>query len=192
MKYGIIRGNGEIMVKRDFVKHILLLLLLVLGILGLRVWFFEPVTITKEDSNHYLHENDSIIAFKNATIEHGDFILYNHDGQQYVSRVIAMSGETVTYMDDVLYRNDIIVTENYLKTPHSQESYTDDFTLETLTNGKYNVIPEGHYLVLNDVRTNQQDSRSFGLISSEDIVGRLTFRISPLSEFGFIKTGLVQ
>ncbi|MCK3923887.1 signal peptidase I [Streptococcus suis] len=180
------------MVKRDFVKHILLLLLLVLGILGLRVWFFEPVTITKEDSNHYLHENDSIIAFKNATIEHGDFILYNHDGQQYVSRVIAMSGETVTYMDDVLYRNDIIVTENYLKTPHSQESYTDDFTLETLTNGKYNVIPEGHYLVLNDVRTNQQDSRSFGLISSEDIVGRLTFRISPLSEFGFIKTGLVQ
>ncbi|MFX3864275.1 S26 family signal peptidase, partial [Streptococcus suis] len=50
----------------------------------------------------------------------------------------------------------------------------------------------GHYLVLNDVRTNQQDSRSFGLIYSEAIVGRLTFRISQLSEFGFIKTGLVQ
>ncbi len=32
-----------------------------------------------------------------------------------MSRVIALENETVTYMDDVLYRNDIIVTENYLK-----------------------------------------------------------------------------
>ena len=47
------------MVKRDFVKHIVLLLLLLTGIIGLRVWFFEPVTNTKDESNTYLHENDS-------------------------------------------------------------------------------------------------------------------------------------
>ncbi|HEM5153622.1 TPA: signal peptidase I [Streptococcus suis] len=180
------------MVKRDLVKQISLLILLILGLIGLRVWFFEPVTITSQMANEYMKEGDFIVTVRNANLTHGDFILYKHDGKEYVSRVIALENETVTYMDDVLYRNDIIVTENYLKTPHSQESYTDDFTLETLTSGKYNVIPEGHYLVLNDVRTNQQDSRSFGLISSEAIVGRLTFRISPLSEFGFIKTGLVQ
>ncbi|MBM7153643.1 signal peptidase I [Streptococcus suis] len=180
------------MVKRDLIKQISLLVLLILGIIGLRFWLLEPVTITPEMANSYLKENDFIMTVRNVRPIHGDFILYNHEGKEYVSRVIALENETVIYMDDVLYRNDIIVTENYLKTPHSQESYTDDFTLETLTNGKYNVIPEGHYLVLNDVRTNQQDSRSFGLISSEAIVGRLTFRISPLSEFGFIKTGLVQ
>ncbi|MEG3312844.1 signal peptidase I [Streptococcus parasuis] len=180
------------MVKRDFVKHIVLLLLLLTGIIGLRVWFFEPVTITKEDSNHYLHENDSIIAFKNATIEHGDFILYNHDGQQYVSRVIAMSDETVTYMDDVLYRNEVVVDETYLKTPQFQEYYTEDLTIATITNGEYQVIPKDYFLVLNDNRTNKKDSRSFGLISRKEIVGRLTFRISPLSNFGFIETGLVS
>ncbi|MFX3795642.1 S26 family signal peptidase, partial [Streptococcus suis] len=69
----------------------------------------------------------------------GDFILYNHEGKEYVSRVIALENETVTYMDDVIYRNDIIITENYLKTHHSQESYTYDFKLETLTNGNYKV-----------------------------------------------------
>lgn len=108
------------MVKRDFVKHIVLLLLLLTGIIGLRVWFFEPVTITKDESNTYLHENDSIIAFKNATIEHGDFILYEIDGHEYVSRVIAMTNERVTYMDDVLYRNDVVVDETYLDAPQFQ------------------------------------------------------------------------
>ncbi|WP_238599015.1 S26 family signal peptidase, partial [Streptococcus suis] len=90
-----------------------------------------PVTITPEMANSYLKENDFIMTVRNVRPIHGDFILYNHEGKEYVSRVIALENETVTYMDDVLYRNDIIVTENYLKTPHSQESYTDDFTLET-------------------------------------------------------------
>ena len=31
-----------------------------------------------------------------------------------------------------------------------------------------------------------------GLIPKKNVIGRLTFRISPLSDFGFIKTGLVN
>ena len=124
------------MVKRDFVKHIVLLLLLLTGIIGLRVWFFEPVTITKDESNTYLHENDSIIAF--------------------------------------------------------QEYYTEDLTVATITDGKLQVIPRDYFLVLNDNRTNKNDSRTFGLIPKKNVIGRLTFRVSPLSDFGFIKTGLVN
>lgn len=180
------------MVKRDFVKHIVLLLLLLTGIIGLRVWFFEPVTITKDESNTYLHENDSIIAFKNATIEHGDFILYEIDGHEYVSRVVAMTNERVTYMDDVLYRNDVVVDETYLDAPQFQEYYTEDLTVATITDGKLQVIPRDYFLVLNDNRTNKDDSRTFGLIPKKNVIGRLTFRISPLSDFGFIKTGLVN
>ncbi|WP_156018128.1 signal peptidase I [Streptococcus ruminantium] len=180
------------MVKRDLIKQVSLFILLILGIIGLRLWLFEPVTITAEMANNYLKKNDFIVTARNVRLHHGDFILYKHEGKEYVSRVIAIENESVTYMDDVLYRNNMIVPENYLKTPHSQESYTEDFTLGTLTGGKYDVIPKGQYLVLNDVRTNRKDSRSFGLIAGKDIIGRLTFRVSPLSEFGFIKTGLVR
>ncbi|HEM3725972.1 TPA: signal peptidase I [Streptococcus suis] len=180
------------MVKRDLVKQLSLLILLIVGLIGLRVWFFEPVTITSQMANEYMKEGDFIVTVRNADLTHGDFVLYQHEGTEYVSRIIALENETVTYMDDVLYRNDVIVAENYLQTPHSQESYTDDFTLATLTAGQHTAIPKKHYLVLNDVRTNREDSRSFGLIAEKDIIGRLTFRLSPLSEFGFIKTGLVQ
>ncbi|HFR3537561.1 TPA: signal peptidase I [Streptococcus suis] len=180
------------MVKRDLVKQISLVILLILGLIGLRVWFFEPVTITSQMANDYIKEGDFIVTVRKADLTHGDFVLYKHEGKEYVSRIIAIEDETVTYMDDVLYKNDVIVSENYLHTPSSQESYTEDFNLTTLTGGQHISIPKKHYLVLNDVRTNRQDSRSFGLIAEKHIIGRLTFRLSPLSEFGFIKTGLVQ
>lgn len=180
------------MVKRDLVKQISLLILLILGLIGLRVWFFEPVTITSQMANDYIKEGDFIVTVRKADLTHGDFVLYRHEGREYVSRIIAREDETVTYMDDVLYRDNVIVTESYLKAPHTQESYTDDFSIATLTNGQFESIPKDYILVLNDNRTNHQDSRSFGLIAENDIIGRLTFRISPLKEFGFIKTGLVQ
>lgn len=180
------------MVKRDLVKQISLLILLILGLIGLRVWFFEPVTINSQMANEYIKEGDFIVTVRKADLTHGDFVLYRHEGKEYVSRIIAIEDETVTYMDDVLYRDNVIVTESYLKAPHTQESYTDDFSIATLTNGQYESIPKDYFLVLNDNRTNHLDSRSFGLIAEKDIIGRLTFRLSPLKEFGFIKTGLVQ
>ncbi|HEM6308630.1 TPA: signal peptidase I [Streptococcus suis] len=180
------------MVKRDLVKQISLVILLIFGLIGLRVWFFEPVTITSQMANDYIKEGDFIVTVRKADLTHGDFVLYRHEGREYVSRIIAIEDETVTYMDDVLYRDNVIVTESYLKAPHTQESYTDDFSIATLTNGQFESIPKDYILVLNDNRTNHQDSRSFGLIAENDIIGRLTFRISPLKEFGFIKTGLVQ
>lgn len=180
------------MVKRDLVKQISLVILLILGLIGLRVWFFEPVTITSQMANDYVKEGDFIVTVRKAKLTYGDFILYKHDGKEYVSRVIAVTDETVTYMDDVLYRDNVIVTESYLKAPHTQESYTEDFTIATLTDGQFESVPKDFILVLNDNRTNHQDSRSFGLIAEKDVIGRLTFRLSPLREFGFIKTGLVQ
>lgn len=180
------------MVKRDLVKQISLLILLILGLIGLRVWFFEPVTINSQMANDYIKEGDFIVTVRKADLTYGDFVLYRHEGKEYVSRVIAMDNETVTYMDDVLYRDNLIVTESYLNKPHAQESYTEDFTIATLTNGQFESIPKDYILVLNDNRTNHQDSRSFGLIAEKDVIGRLTFRLSPLKEFGFIKTGLVQ
>lgn len=180
------------MVKRDFIKNVILIVLLFLQGFVLYTWVIGHVSITSDMQNSYLHEADWVTFVRNARLNHGDFILYRHEGKEYVSRVIALEDEKVTYMDDVLYRDEMIVPEKYLNLPDSQETYTDDFTLETLTDGAYDQIPKGHYLVLNDVRTNRQDSRRFGLIPQKEVIGRLTLRVLPLDDFGFIETGLAQ
>ena len=47
-------------------------------------------------------------------------------------------------------------------------------------------IPDGKYLVLGDNRPISKDSRYIGLIDEEDIVGKATIRIWPLSSLGSI------
>ncbi|HFH9837638.1 TPA: signal peptidase I [Streptococcus suis] len=178
------------MVKRDFIKNIILTVSLILGLVALRYYVFEPVQITTGMSNNYLKQNDVILAIKGAEINYGDFVLYQIDNKEYVGRVIAKSGDTVTYMDDVFYRNNEIVEETYIEVAGHLEYYTEDFTISSLTNGQTDKVSKDSYLILNDTRTNLEDSRSFGLIQASQIVGRLTFRISPLREFGFIDTGL--
>lgn len=180
------------MVKRDLIKHIILAISLILGLVALRFYLFEPVQITTDMSNNYLKENDIILAMKGTEVNYGDFVLYRVANKEYVGRIIAKSGDTVTYMDDVFYRNNEIVEESYIEVAGQVEYYTEDFSITSLTNGQTDTVTENAYLILNDNRTNQEDSRTFGLIPAEQVIGRLTFRVSPLSEFGFIDTGLAQ
>ncbi|MFX3822762.1 hypothetical protein ACJBRL_10340 [Streptococcus suis] len=53
------------------------------------------------------------MTVRNVRPINGYFILYNHEGKEYVIRVIALENDTVTDMDEDNYRNDIIVKENY-------------------------------------------------------------------------------
>ena len=61
-------------------------------------------------------------------------------------------------------------------------------SIETLTDNKETKIPKGSYLVLNDDRQNTNDSRKFGLIKAKQIRGVVTFKLWPLSQFGFLTT----
>lgn len=180
------------MVKRDLFRHIALILVFVVGVIVLRVWIFEPVRINEQMENQYLAKDEMIVATKNAELTYGDFVLYKVKNKEYVGRVIAMKGDSVTYMDDVLYRNEEIVHEDYLSKKSVAEYYTQDMTIASLTDDAHVTIPKKNYLILNDDRTDMRDSREFGLIAEKQIVGRLTFRISPLGKFGFIETGLAQ
>lgn len=180
------------MVKRDLFRIIGLFVLFVLAIVALRVWVFEPVTINEQMANQYLAEKDVIIADRNKEIQYGNFVLYTVDKKEYVGRVIAMEGDSVTYLYDVLYRNNEIVPEIYLEIKGQEEYYTEDMTIATLTEDAHTVVPKDSFLILNDKRTDTRDSRQFGLITKQQIVGPLTFRLLPFSQFGFIDNGLAQ
>lgn len=182
------------MVRRDLYTYIGLFLFLILGWMALRIWVLEPVTITSEMANDYLKKDEVIMAVKGVELTYADFVVYEANGKDHVGRVIGMPGDTVTFMDDVLYRNNNIISESYLDKiayPH-QEYYTEDLDIETITKGKSNKVDKDSYFILNDLRTNKKDSRTFGLISKKQIKGRLTFRVLPIKRFGYIENGLTQ
>ncbi|MHC5924217.1 signal peptidase I, partial [Streptococcus pyogenes] len=60
------------MVKRDLYNYLGLALVVILSVIALRVWVYEPVSINEQMANQYLTKNDLIIADRNKQIEYGD------------------------------------------------------------------------------------------------------------------------
>ncbi|MDJ0767822.1 MAG: signal peptidase I [Ilumatobacter sp.] len=120
-----------------------------------------------------LHAGERIVINKLAGDPSlGDVIVHRvvtpggrrHD---YVKRVVAVGGDTVSYLDCVLHRNGSAVDEPYVL--DALGSCGGD--LDEL------VVPDGHVTVLGDNRADSVDSRVYGPIPNADVAGTLWFRL---------------
>ena len=182
------------MVKRDFIRNIIIALIAIFVLVLLRVFVFSTFRVHDDAVNSYLSNGDVVVVNRNRQPQYKDFVVYEEDGTFYISRVIATPGQTATVMDDILYIDNVAKEEPYISqmkskytaSSDSQMPFTSDFSIETLTDNKETQIPKGSYLVLNDDRQNTNDSRKFGLIKAKQIRGVVTFKLWPLSQLGFL------
>ena len=94
--------------------------------------------------------------------------------EEYIKRVVALPGETVEGR-----RGDVYVDGRRLVEPYLPASTTtSDFGPET--------IGERELWVLGDNRTNSGDSRVFGPIEMDTVVGRATHRVWPPTRTAFL------
>jgi signal peptidase I len=125
-------------------------------------------------------------------IRHGDIIVFRwpvHPEQHFVKRVIGTPGDRIHMVNGTVFVNGTQVTENYAV--HKQlnhDSFRDDFPsrrasspnvtsswwaeIPSLTRQRDLLVPEGHYFVLGDNRDESLDSRYWGLVPRENIVGK--------------------
>ncbi|MBM7646842.1 signal peptidase I [Scopulibacillus daqui] len=110
-------------------------------------------------------------------------IFHATKNEDYVKRVIGLPGDKIAYKNDTLYVNDKPVKEPYLDKYKSElitGNLTQDFTLQGLTG--HTRVPEGKVFVLGDNRRDSVDSRVFGFVDEDQIVGKVNLRYWPLSE----------
>ena len=131
-------------------------------------------------------------------IHHGDIIVFLHPDPEYagtyvVKRVIGIPGDRIHLVNGVVYRNGEALTEPYVN--HDQDrpdAYRNNFpavppseeyeispdwlTYEPthVENGEL-VVPPGMYFGMGDNRGNSLDSRYWGFIPRENIIGRPLF-----------------
>lgn len=171
----------------SWVKSILIAIIIVFIC---RHFLFSPSIVYGESMEPTFANNDRIIVSKISEIERFDIIVFDApDGEDYyIKRVIGIPGDSIVMKDDVLYINGIAYDEPYLQ--HQKDEmfsgrFTGDFTLEQLTGER--TVPEDSYFVLGDNRMHSKDSRVFGFISKDAVIGEVKFRFYPFSGFGFIK-----
>ncbi len=117
----------------------------------------------------------------------GDVVVLNppgNDSIDYVKRVIGLPGDIIKIYDCKVY-----VSRDGLKY-ELQEGYLAQGTCTlggpVLQDGRAFKVESGQYLVLGDNRGHSADSRYFGLVDKNRIIGRVIFRFWPPNKLGFM------
>jgi signal peptidase I, bacterial type len=150
----------------------------------IRIFLFVSFSVDGLSMDPTLEDGDRVVVNKFiydlTDIEQDDVIVFNSgEDSAYVKRVMGVPGDTVEMIDRTVYLNGEPLQEDYVV--HQGESYMDNFTLSDL-GVEGDTIPEGHYLVLGDNRPISRDSRDFGLITEDAIIGEVQLRFWPLNE----------
>jgi len=127
------------------------------------------------------HDKDAVVVYKLAyrfgEIERGDVIVFPYplDPElDYIKRVIGLPGDRVRIDDNVVYVNDQPLEEPYTM---------------AATNGNFAEIgvPLGHVFVLGDNRNDSGDSRFWGTLPIDTIVGKAIFVYWPLDSISLVQ-----
>ncbi|WP_100329949.1 signal peptidase I [Bacillus xiapuensis] len=154
-----------------------------------REFIFTPVVVKGESMEPTFGNNHRVVVSKTSKIERFDMIVFKatDKNEQYIKRVIGLPGDRVEMKDDVLYVNGKPYEEPYVKRNNNMElsRVTGDFTLKELTGNEK--VPNGYFFVLGDNRLKSRDSRDFGFIAADSVIGEVKFQFYPLQELGMPK-----
>lgn len=140
-----------------------------LTVLALFFLCFQFVCIPSESMVPTYDVDDVLIVRKTQDVKRDKVVLFYHDTEEgqsiFIKRCVGLPGDTIAVHDGKLIRNGEVLDEPYLNEPYIYEEF------EEIT------VPEGMIFVMGDNRNNSYDSRWFGPVDIDDVLGRplLTF-----------------
>lgn len=115
--------------------------------------------------------------------QRGDIVVLNKphlsralDEPPLIKRIIGLPGETIEIRNQQVYINGVELNEPYIKEPCNQSHCAD---------AVYELKPN-EYFVMGDNRNNSSDSRGFGPITRDAIIGEALIRYWPPSDWGLV------
>ena len=127
-----------------------------------------------------LNEGDIVVSLKETGVQQGDLVAFYAGNKLLVKRCIAGPGQWV----DIDESGDVYVDGRQLDEPYLTEKALGECDLELPCQ-----VPDNRYFCMGDQRLTSVDSRStaVGCVSQEQIVGKVLFRVWPLSGFGWLR-----
>ncbi len=161
---------------REIIETVLLTVLVFVAI-NLAVRNYTVCGISMEPT---LHGQERIMVDKVPYMFHapsrGDVIVFippNDPSVYYVKRVIAIPGDVITVDDTTVKVNGVTLQEPYIDPKLQGNPYDaiDD-----------SVVPANDYFVMGDDRAHSSDSRDWGFVPRDNIIGRADLVYWPLKE----------
>lgn len=153
----------------------------VVGIVMIHVFVATIFIVDGPSMNPNLATNDIMLVNKISYLvskpTRGDIVVLKFPGdpekRKFVKRVIGLPGETVEIKKGKIYINSKLLIESYLD--------------ENIDSGKDQkvILASDQYFTCGDNRPNSNDSRFFGPVPKNYLIGRTRFILLPISRFGF-------
>ena len=146
-------------------------LLIIILMLVIRTFFVVPIKVNGPSMEPLLKNNQIMLlnktAYWNKPPQRFDLVVVKVDGVVIIKRIIGLPQETLSIRDEQLYINNQVIKQPFITTQ------TLDYELSS-------PIPKDRYFVMGDNRILSQDSRSFGVVGDEHIIGRVDLSFWPL------------
>lgn len=173
----------------DFISFIISILVAINFIV---MFIITPVTISGDSMQDTYNSDDKVFIWHFAySPMNDDVIIFDAESigfsnEFFIKRIVASPNDELSIVaidaeknGYKLYRNGIMIEESISKT--EWYNITGKLVIDTSDNF---FIPENKYLIMGDNRQSSFDGRSFGLITSDDILGKVIFRYYPFDKMG--------
>ena len=165
------------------------LLLALIVFVVVQLFIAQPYQVQQESMENTLMPDQYILVDKLTprfdSFHRGDIVVFNPPsgweqdptGTPYVKRIIGIGGDTVEIRDGSVFVNGEQLKEGYL--------FGNQPTQVPGSTSKWKLTAD-QFFVMGDHRQASQDSREFGPITKESIIGRAWLRYWPVNDFGVI------
>jgi signal peptidase I len=155
-------------------------------VIGLRVFVFQPFLVRGASMEPNFHDWDYLIvdeiSYRFRAPERGEVIVFqfpNDPSQRYIKRIIGLPGETIH-----IEQGEVTLYSAGEKIELNEQEYLESPT--TLGSVRV-VLGEGEYFVMGDNRQYSSDSRAWGVLPEDKIIGKTFIRVLPAKNFTVVK-----
>ncbi len=152
------------------------------------MFLFRPFEVNGESMHPNFLDREyvltNLVALRLGNPKLGDVVVFKappDPEKDYIKRVIGIAGDTVMIKDGDVYLNNQLLDENaYLKS--DVKTYPGAFLKE----GIVVTVPPGEYFVMGDNRSYSSDSREWGFVKQDELIGESFLVYWPVSDIRFV------
>ena len=154
----------------------------------IQTFIVQTYRVEGQSMDDTLHDGQHLLIDKLTprfdSYSRGDIVVLHPPDQEesstpYIKRVIGVEGDHVELRDDRVWVNGVELDETYTKDGSITEPESDEDSW---------VVDPGTVLVMGDNREHSVDSRTFGVVAVDEIIGRAWLRFWPIDTLGLLQT----